>query len=1283
MHRLQNKFILSACLLVTTLLALAHGYADEPINSNPVGFQVNSVSQDTSSLVITVVGTLKAPANVTPIFYLPSTSPLVNGALATLQDNPCATAIGGSNPHVCCLDALHSSTVLDGSAQFKTDFDATGANGAVCTAGASNIADPSNTDAHFTGLLGGSATWIGILGDDGTGISDGIQTSIAPSGAADTYTVTFEFLHSYLSVRALETDLGSAQKRYETFIGVVFATLSTIDNSVSITATQSGIQYDKSDAAFVSVSTEQDRLAVDSVVFQIHQGLDSTDVAQQYVEVTIDYDTATFTSGTATDLTVMADSLRWKIDTALPTTGWNAPCSSTPSITWKTGCLPEDPTLCDLDVQYTASGTRIYFPVSSVAASATNKLYIQFVVALTMPTGTGTNVYSSVTAVLDLSGQPYLDHCTVDEFQFTDIVDLLSVSTTIGVTDATDEAITPANDHATGGNNEVHFSTVKAQSYADAAMLIELDASTFFANAYAADYTLTVDSAIIFNFLSTDTGSSYAGVQAEIQAGTAYTTAELNDYYDISPTGTEVSKCTNVPGSGAITDVIALDCYYRKVIVDDTLQTGMDESVYYAKGDTASGTGISTAKSGTLATFVRDKFFGGNTAFATSQTATYLGAHCLGGGTGSNVDNNGYRCLFIDPGYRWLSRVSGNALTNFEISDKTIVTLLVSVRDASGNVAARRLLSFDSEKDSRKAHAQARLREMHKQRSVTDSIISYVSNNLRGSAFGGPVAKPTSRHSKSLQHGRSLLQSSPAQEEAQMDYLADEYAGGSLVVSNPYVNPYVNMAYLAGASAKPWQFVKFAIKKASNVPAEVFRHNVHLVLANAGNNPLLPGIEKIQTAAFSSSASGPAGGRRLLATATTDETVLAATIGNFTIIYKEYLQCVLNTVVSQTSNLTLTEAIATAQSCSSFNTLESYSTDSVQVYLDSNCGNGTTVIQSAQCNRLLSVQYLFYPRIDFDESVAQTSDPTLQFEIPDIDSTLINDESFIYNSRNAIATAMGVQMDHVLVTFKQPTARRLLAFTYTMVVTVYPDSREATKWPPANFNVNTFYSTSLRTKINEAIGAFNNNPVSVSTSVVNTIAPPTVPVTKKFTAEYKVKVSAFTQPLTSDIKSLLAAKTYEIMATYGAVAMDDVSAAGMFKPTSSVLEFTAKLGFSTNSEACDSRSKVHDKRDSIQNDFKKDLMNLALLGTASKVTVGDGKVFDTKTGEEQNCGLSAGAWVAIILAIVVVLGGVIAYMYRAPIINWFSPGANSELKAAPASVFGTSNNGKVIYGRII
>jgi len=1283
MHRLRNKFIVSACVLLTTLLALAHGYADEPINSNPVGFQVNSVSQDTSSLVISVTGTLKAPANVTPIFYLPSTSPLVNGALATLQDNPCATAIGGSSPHVCCLDALHSSTVFDGSAQFETDFDATGVNGAVCTAGASNIADPSNTDAHFTGLLGGSATWIGIVGDDGTGITDGIQTSIAPSGAADTYTVTFEFLHSYLSVRALETDLGSARKRYETFIGVVFATLSTTDNSVSITATQSGIQYDKSDAAFVSVSTEQDRLAIDSAVFQIHQGLDSTDVAQQYVEVTIDYDTATFTSGTATDLTVMADSLRWKIDTALPTAGWNAPCSSTPSITWKTGCLPEDPALCDLDVQYTASGTRIYFPVSSVAASATDKLYIQFVVALTMPTGTGTNVYSSVTAVLDLSGQPYLDHCTVDEFQFTDIVDLLSVSTTIGVTDATDEAITPANDHATGGNNQVHFSTVKSQSYADAAMLIELDASTFFANAYAADYTLTVDSAIVFNFLSVDTGSSYAGVQAEIQAGTAYTTAELDGYYDISPTGTEASKCTNVPGSGAITDVVALDCYYRKVIVDDTLQTGMDESVYYAKGDTATGTGISTAKSGTLATFVRDKFFGGNTAFATSQTATYLGAHCLGGGAGSNVDNNGYRCLFVDPGYRWLSRVSGNTLTNFEISDKTIVTLLVSVRDASGNVAARRLLSFDSEKDSRKAHAQARLREMHKQRSLTDSIVSYVSNNLRGSAFGGPVAKPTPRHSKSLQHGRSLLQSSPAQEEAQMEYLADEYAGGSLVLSNPYVNPYVNMAYLAGASAKPWQFIKFVIKKASNVPAEVFRHNVHLVLAHAGNNAVLPGIEKIQTAAFSSSASGPAGARRLLSTATTDETVLAATIGNFTNIYKEYLQCVLDTVVSQSANLTVAQAITTAESCASYNTLQTYITDNVNVYLDSNCGNGSTVVQSAQCNRLLSVQYMFYPRIDFDESVAQTSDPTIQFEISDIDSTLINDEPFIYNSRNAIATAMGVQMDRVLVTFKQTTARRLLAFTYTMVVTVYPDSREATKWPPANFNVNTFYSTSLQTKINEAIGAFNNNPVSVSTSVVNTIAPPTVPVTKKFTAEYKVKASAFTQPLTADIKSLVAAKALEIFSTYGAAAMDDVSAAGMFKPTTNTLEFTAKVGFSTNSDACDSRSKVHDKRSSIEKDLKERLVAYGIVGATSKVTVEDGKVFDTKTGEEQNCGLGAGAWIAIIAAIVVVLG-IVLYMYREPVMNLFGqkPAENSAFGNG-GSTFGTSDSGKVIYGRII
>ena len=53
-------------------------------------------------------------------------------------------------------------------------------------------------------------------------------------------------------------------------------------------------------------------------------------------------------------------------------------------------------------------------------------------------------------------------------------------------------------------------------------------------------------------------------------------------------------------------------------------------------------------------------------------------------------------CLFVDPGYRWISRTSdyeGADMNAFGISDKTIVAGVLSIRSATDQIVGRRLLT--------------------------------------------------------------------------------------------------------------------------------------------------------------------------------------------------------------------------------------------------------------------------------------------------------------------------------------------------------------------------------------------------------------------------------------------------------------------------------------------------------------------------------------------------------------------------------------------------------------
>ena len=51
--------------------------------------------------------------------------------------------------------------------------------------------------------------------------------------------------------------------------------------------------------------------------------------------------------------------------------------------------------------------------------------------------------------------------------------------------------------------------------------------------------------------------------------------------------------------------------------------------------------------------------------------------------------------LYVDPGYRWVSRLQGQPLNRFTISDKTIVVAILTIATEEGAVVCRRLFTID------------------------------------------------------------------------------------------------------------------------------------------------------------------------------------------------------------------------------------------------------------------------------------------------------------------------------------------------------------------------------------------------------------------------------------------------------------------------------------------------------------------------------------------------------------------------------------------------------------
>ena len=1244
-------------LLSLLFLGSACGqYVDEPINESSIGFRLDSVIQESSGLIV-ITATARVLSDTAAYVYFPKAA----GSITNLATNACA-----SSTDICCLSTFDSQYSVSGNfASVKEAY---------CPLGTPNWGAYGTSAEAFNGELQSTdPTWSNaadivlntVVDSDSDGVGEPV-VSIEPDG---TYKLVYKFAHSILKDNlAIEEYVQQEQqqlRKYTSMVGVLFIRTSDTSKSVTIHAAQAEFEYTKSTGLFVSVATEQQRLALDDITFTFHNAVDSSSNAHTFVQMTVDYDTSVFEG-----YEIVATSLRYG---AAASYGLVAPwttsvCPATAPI-WDDSCS-EAWTYCD----YTTTGMTSQFPFTGLDTMVGGNVYLQFTVKSTLVGGTNT-VLSHILVEMAVDKIMPLESCQSITFEAQDISDLVTATATIGVglnplplEGTTTDSLNQVNEIQTSGFG---------QSYSDALQLIELDAQEFLAKSYASDYKLVIDDVIVYNFLDVWGGTSnsdntgYAAVLENIKNGNAFDVTEASGRFRMIPTSESAAEttCAYLPHLTSQDPPPTFNgCVWRHGVLYGDIDADSTTSVHMINSKDID-TDFNALKTASVPQWLKDNIFGsGDDVYMTEQVTNYLAAHCTNNG---NAVTNGYACLWVDPGFKWLSAPLNLPNNPYTIADKTITAMVVSIRDATETAVARRLLSFESN------DAMQNARRTLQRKKTLETIRA---------AMGSPHSiKPhlPKRHTvkgKEVVQSRHLLQTL-TEEQKYMQDLPSHFAGSALVGSNKNVNPYVNTAVLTGHINKKWQYFRVKVPMGS-ATKQTLAHNFEMISSAASGKPgLLGGSLKIVDFLFSDTMNG----RRLLESNDMTATAILGTddYDETLILYKEYVKCLFTELRDVTTAYTTEEAKTEIVKCD--NDLTLYET-SLAVTLDitSNCGAGTQNT-TAECNKVLALKYFEYPKIDFDPTIETTTvQPVLQFELSTSQSMVLTaatstDEALLNNIRWSFAEKLGVNMDRVLVEVKErdvtAAARRLLEIEYYIVVSVFSDDRVGQLWPPEGTTASALYMTNKAAATTE-IETRSSITFTAGDAAATPVAPPSpssFPFRLQFSGMYNTDRSEL---LETDMINIGHSVNSLVPSVLG-VAMHDVVVHNVRQVAQQVL-FEVSVKALTVEDGCKLRTTADENLNAIQTQMTSWLRSLGYLKTIDKVTLQDLELKDSinKNIDCTNYTLT----VVLIVVAVVLLGGGAFYMFY--FVGEAKPAENGENPVTPADKK-SRIAGNVIYTRIV
>ena len=1217
-------------------------YHDEPISAESVGFRLDTVVQDTDTGLIVITATARLPPDTAAYVYFPKQA----GNIVNLSENACS-----SSTDICCLRNFDSQYLVSGNFGAIQDT--------YCPEGTLNWGELETSDTAFPKQLQADIA-LNTVPDS---VSDGVGQPTVTDIGDGRYTLRYEFAHSIIKDNlAIETtsSTNAAMKTYRSMIGVLFIRTSDTSHSVTIHAAQGEFEYTKTTGLFVSVATEQQRLALDDITFTFHNAIDETSNAHSFVQVTVDYDTNVFAS-----YEIVPTTLRYGAADSYKNVGtdeWTTPVCPATAPLWDTSCS-DSWTYCVYD------SVTSQFPFLGLADILPGRnVYLQFTVRSTLTGGTNT-VLSHILVEMAADSITPLESCQSTTFEPQDISDLVDVSATIGTGTNT---LTLADTTSDAVNNVQQLSN-QGNSYSDALQLIELDAQDFLAKDYASNYQLVIDDGIVYNFLDTWGGTSnspnsgYADVLEAIKTGDGFTVTEDGDLnrFVMTPVAGKATAdtCANLADIVAETSNFETfsKCVYRHAIKDNVVQDNSLNSVHVLRSSEVVAETLAVLKTTNAQPWLKQNVYGNGDEDATTAFASdYLLQHCKNDGA---EPTNGYMCIWVDPGFKWLSAPLNLQNNPYTLADRTITVLLVSIRDSNNNAVARRLLSFDSEDAMQKARRTlAKKRTLETIKTAMDASMSIKHHLPKRRVAPVPHVAPV----------RHLLQTA-SKEEEYMEDLENHFAGTGLAVMNSNVDPYVNMAILTGHLSKRWQYLRVSMPLGS-APRDVLIHNVRAKLAaSSGNARLLGGSLIPVDFLFGDQANG----RRLLETSSsvTATVILSgAAYGEMNKLLKEYLTCLFDELKDVTVSYDNATAVTEIKKCDDNLTAYEGKRD-VVVATTSQCGNGSVVL-SANCTKVVSLQYYNYPKIAVDPSIDSTTKPVLQFELGisgELDENSAQDDELISNIRWSFSEALGVNMDRIVVEIKsrQTTSRRLLATEYYVVVSVYADDRENTIWPPPNTQVNTLYQNKRGTALTN-LHERSSMLFTASDPEPTPVAPPS-----PSSFPYRVQISGHYPTTRTELLEMdsiqLAATVKSLVPVSLSVPMNDVIVHNV-RLVSPNVHFEISVSRQTSKEACTLRKTATDMRASMATSITEWLRTLGYLKSSEKVTL-----TDVEQKDRDNNNVSCGSWTLTIILIsvgVLVLGGLVVWYVMTP---------KASASTAPAAGLPQRSliEGNVIYTRIV
>jgi len=604
--------------------------------------------------------------------------------------------------------------------------------------------------------------------------------------------------------------------------------------------------------------------------------------------------------------------------------------------------------------------------------------------------------------------------------------------------------------------DESLFQFAGASSYAEAALSLELDAVSFMQRSYAQNLKIRVDSMLIMNFLGL---GHFDAILTMIRNGEGFNmTKQAQDaFYTLVPEFNGALVCDQVTS----TEMIApsqFSCFWRRAISDNAVSPEAAESLYYYKQGGAAD--ISAAK-----VWIRDTMLGGETATGTATAEQYFNRSCSRN-SDALAEPRSYGCLYVDPGYRWISRTSGQVtLSPLEIADKTIVVSILTITNADGTVFRRRLLAAEGGANGRVSHVDLeesapgvlRRAAMH---SAGDNVArrASVQRLAKKQGIAPPslrVAQGNRRHAvlaeraALLKGGRHLLQT-----QSEADDVLNSWSNTGMLLSNPSVTPALNFAQLTGANSGSWEILRIrALRDVDRVSLDVYRHNVAHTLRMYGNrlgfNVQRATLLSVEPVLGPSNAPAQ---RRLLSSSfeEVDLQAMLATANDYGNVYENTMKCLLGKLAAQESLLSATLQTELIESCTTdllayTSTVDGEFSNRITL-VKAECGNAATLVgtDDQRCTRLLAGLVddpsitTVSPRL-FKDRTAKVAFP---ISLSLATQTLNAIPAFQKTLRVVVSDILNVPIGDVLVLFREADstpARRLLQTGSTAETWVYAD----------------------------------------------------------------------------------------------------------------------------------------------------------------------------------------------------------------------------------------------------